>query len=421
MAFPHDDRFWVETANFVGFNSSHSQRILAPSEFKQLFPGRVTSYQQVNDYHDPRVQWAILHKGWLATLPRPVLKNVHRHMRPVFANEVFVVFTNLKELPSVPSGSPHLASYWDEFAKSHPGALARFKTRVWLWLRKKAIALAREVAREVQPQIVQALREQALSGVGDHRPMVYLGGNKALTRTVFGHKMIVDTRDLSLAYHLLLDGYWESWITNVFNQKLREGMTVVEVGANVGYYSLLAASKIGPGGKLYCFEANPAIAEILSDNIEINGFSSRTQVVNMAVSSHSGKLEFYVVAKHMGGSSLFRPAYEHKPVVVEATSLDEFFPPGTRVDFLKIDAEGAEGLILQGSQRLLRENPHISIIMEFIPNNLKAAGSHPESFLQDLSALGFKLGRIDEDGTVKHMTMEQLLSLRHSELYLVRE
>lgn len=421
MAFPHDDRFWVETANFVGSNSSRSQRILAAPEFEQVFPGRVVTYQQVNDNRDRDVQWAILHKGQLASLSRAVLENVHRDMRPVFANDVFVVFTNSAGIPSVPSSSPHLASYWDEFAKSHPGALARLKARVWLWLREKSVALARAVARELQPQVVQALREQAFSRVDNSRPMVYLGDNKALTRTVFGHKMIVDTRDLSLAYHLLLDGYWESWITNVFNEKLHEGMTVVEVGANLGYYSLLAAAKIGPTGKLYCFEANPDIAEILSTNIEINGFSDRAEIINMAAYSHSGELKFYVDSKHMGGSSLFRSGDEKKPIAVRATSLDDFFPAGTRIDFLKIDAEAAEALILQGAQRILRENLHISIIMEFVPNNLTAAGSSPAELLQDLAALGFKLSRIEEDGSVKPTTIEQLLSIKHSELYLVRE
>jgi FkbM family methyltransferase len=422
MEFPHDDQFWVETLNFVDSNIGHSQRILAPAEFEQVFPGRVVAYEQVNEDRNLNIQCAILHKGRLARLTRAVLTNVHRGMRPVFANEVFVVFANLGELPSVSSSSPHLVSYWNEFAKSHPGAVVRFKTRAWLWLREKSIALAREVMQDLQPQIILALREQALSMAGNARSMVYLGDNRALTRTVFGHKMIVDTRDISLAYHLLLDGYWESWITNVFNEKLREGMTVVEVGANVGYYSLLAAAKIGPRGKLYCFEANPDITEILSTNVEINGFSDRAQIINMAVYSHSGELRFYVLPKHMGGSRLFRPDGENKPIAVKAISLDEFFPAGTRVDFLKVDAEGAEAFILQGSQRLLRENPQISIVMEFIPNNLKAADSSPEKFLQDLSALGFKLSRIDEDGTVKPTTIEQLLlSPGHSELYLVRE
>lgn len=154
MAFPHDDRFWVETANFVGSNSSHSQRILAPAEFEQVFPGRGVASQQVDVNRDLNIQWAILHKGRLATLTRAVLKNVHRDTHHVFANEVFVVFTNLGGLPSVPSSSPCLASYWNEFALSRPSLLTRLKVKVRSSLSQKIVLVSREaIHAEAEPEI----------------------------------------------------------------------------------------------------------------------------------------------------------------------------------------------------------------------------------------------------------------------------
>ncbi len=85
----------------------------------------------------------------------------------------------------------------------------------------------------------------------DGRFAVYLGENLALTRVLDRFKMYVDARDISLAPHLLLDGYWELWNTKVFRQLLRPGMHVVDVGANVGYYTLLAAAGVGPRGRVH--------------------------------------------------------------------------------------------------------------------------------------------------------------------------
>jgi energy-coupling factor transporter ATP-binding protein EcfA2 len=111
-------------------------------------------------------------------------------------------------------------------------------------------------------EALQALVSTEKTSAGDaepepmrpHRKVVYLGDHRALVRTAWGHKMFVDTRDLGLAPHLLLDGSWELWVTAAFLTNLREGMTVVDVGANIGYYSLLAASNVGSGGRLVSFE-----------------------------------------------------------------------------------------------------------------------------------------------------------------------
>jgi hypothetical protein len=91
------------------------------------------------------------------------------------------------------------------------------------------------------------------------RDMIYLGDYTALTRTIYGHKMYVDTRDVSLAPHLLLDGYWEQWITNIFRELVKPGMTVVDVGANFGYYSVLAASLVRPDTYTHSRPTRPSI------------------------------------------------------------------------------------------------------------------------------------------------------------------
>lgn len=255
------------------------------------------------------------------------------------------------------------------------------------------------------------------------RPIVFLGNYRALTRTVAGHKMIVDTRDLSLGCHILLDGIWEPWVTQVIQATVRPGWIVVEIGANIGYYTLLMASLIGSQGKIYAFEPNPAIYELLRENLEINGFLDRAIAVKKAVWEKSGTVEFGIASKHMGGSGIFTFSTPDEPVeriTVEAVSLDDYFPAGSRVDFLKIDAESSEFFILKGAQRLLRENPDLVMVLEFFPGNIRNINLDPEQCLKWLVDEGFQIHRIEENGNVRRAAIHELLDLNYSELLIRR-
>ena len=90
--------------------------------------------------------------------------------------------------------------------------------------------------------------------IGGHA--VYLGDHTSLCRTVFGRKMFIDTRDISLAPHLAMDGIWEMWITEAMARLLKPGMSCVDLGTNFGWYSLLMADHIGPSGHLIGVDAN---------------------------------------------------------------------------------------------------------------------------------------------------------------------
>ena len=239
------DRYWVEAAKFVRSCGCAADRVVAPGQFRLLMPGTV-AYEQRHLCTAPEV--LVLHKGMLEKLGRTWIEQATAGLQPTFANEVFVVFSRLHLRSSV-GISTHFAAYIESLESLNP-----------------------------EPQNVPT------TAVANNRIAVYVGDNLALTRTIYDHKIYVDTRDLALAPHILLDGYWEQWITNVFLSVVQPGMRVIEIGANMGWYSLLAAANIGPAGKLLSFEANPRMAEILRRNISINGFLDRAQVVNKAVS-----------------------------------------------------------------------------------------------------------------------------------------
>src|SRR5258707_9948666 len=99
---------------------------------------------------------------------------------------------------------------------------------------------------------------------------IYLGDHLALAQVLDRFKMYVDTRDIGIAPHLLFGGHWEIWITKLFCDLLRPGMTVVDVGANFGYYTLLAAAGVHLDNHIHSIEADPHNFEILNKNVEVN-------------------------------------------------------------------------------------------------------------------------------------------------------
>ncbi len=259
------------------------------------------------------------------------------------------------------------------------------------------------------------------------RQSVYVGAHRALTKTIYGHKMYVDTRDLSLSPHILIDGYWEKWITNVFLEHVKQGMNIVDIGANIGYYSLIGAQKIGNKGHLICFEANPELAEILFNNLQINGYSSYSIVESKAVYSENTLIDFNICKKNLGSSSLWINDEILAPfndttqkITVEAVTLDTYFDKISQVNFLKIDAEGAEPFILKGAKNIIANNPDIIILMEFSPLIIRNAYSSIEDFYRELKEYGFKIKRINTDSSLQELSLSEALNTAHCDVLLKR-
>jgi len=424
MGFPTNDRFWMDTVDFLIEKVGNHERLLAPGEFNAKFPRKIYPYSstltETSVFH-----WAVIHKGTMEEVDDRLLTRISKEFHPVFANEVFVVFSKRKDLKKVDEDSPHIVSFWEKMKIRRSSR--RFLSGIIGGVFKKLKGLGPSVGEKVSRVEFSLLK--TLKGGEMHRDMVYLGDNRALTRTMWGHKMFVDTRDISLAPHILLDGYWEMWITKFFMDTVKEGMTVVEVGSNIGYYTLIAASRIGPQGKVYAFEANPQVFEILFRNIEINGFLGWVTLVNKAAMDKSGSLKFHRSKHHHAGGSivpfsdefLTETREESETIEVEAVSLDEYFADQeTKVDAMKIDAEGAEPFIFKGMRRLLSSNRDIKIIFEFTPTLYASQGLDPRAFLNDLMSQGFKVKHINPQSQLEEMSIERLLEIPLCEVFLER-
>jgi len=262
-----------------------------------------------------------------------------------------------------------------------------------------------------------------------HRPCTYLGEQTILTQTVFGQLLHLDARDTSLLASLVVRGYWEPGVTRALLRLVRPGQHVVEVGANVGWYSLLFASRVAPGGSVTAFDANPRMVELLRRTLAANGYAAAVRVVPLAVTDRPGRATLHRLQRQQGSSSLyaFAPADlavwddQAVPLEVEATSLDAFFgSDGPPPDLIKIDAEGAEPAILAGMQRLLERAPRVQLVLEFRPDVLARAGHDPHAFLTSLVRLGFRLHAITPRGRWRPITVDRLLASEGEELYLRR-
>jgi len=256
-----------------------------------------------------------------------------------------------------------------------------------------------------------------------------VGEHTLLTQTAFGHLIHLDTRDTSLMPSLVAYGYWEAGVTRTILRLLRPGQRVVEVGANVGYYTLLFASRVGPTGSVTAFDANPRAVDLLRRTLAANGLATAARVVPMAVGDRPGRVTLHRLARQQGSSSIYAfgpedlAAWDDEaaPLEVEATSLDAFFDADrTPVDLVKIDAEGAEPAIVAGMTGLLARSPHVRLVVELIPASLRRAGHDPRAFLESLVRLGFRVQTIDRSGRACDATIDTLVACASEELLLSR-
>lgn len=208
-----------------------------------------------------------------------------------------------------------------------------------------------------------------------------------------GIKMYVDGQDYVIASELITYGQFEKEEIDFICSHLKEGHTVVDLGANIGCVALKAAQKVGPSGKVYAFEPAPRNYQLLKQNIDVNGLHQITAIPQI-VSNVSGTKKLYLSSQNFGAHSTIANNVlkeEDGSISVIATTLDDFFRTRGNywVDFIKMDIQGAEGFALEGAATLLQKNPHLKIFMEFWPFGIRNAGQDPEKVLSQMIGLGF--------------------------------
>ena len=249
---------------------------------------------------------------------------------------------------------------------------------------------------------------------------LYLGDHTALCRVLGSYKLYLDTSDTGFGSHVLLDGYWEMWLTIFFARHLKPGMTVIDVGANFGYYTILFGALVGDSGHVYAVEPNPTVVTRLRRSVDLNGLTRRTTVIEGAAGSVDGG-EVILYAPHgepKNGTIIASPdgispdlGAIHK---VPQVSLDAVTAGAPRIDFVKIDAEGAEEAVIAGMMHLLtRDRP--GLILEFNAARYRDA----RRFVDQLQAIYRRMQYIDYDGHAVSITPSRVITDRWGEDWLL--
>jgi FkbM family methyltransferase len=194
--------------------------------------------------------------------------------------------------------------------------------------------------------------------------------------------------DLYISPHLWNYRIWEPSVTSCMLSTIRAGQNVVDVGAHIGYFTIIMSLLVGKGGRVFAFEPEPCNLDLLQKNLDLNGVHNVT-VEGKAVSDRAGRAKLYVSGDNTGDHRLYGSPLERKVHAVDTVVLDDYFESmGEPVHFVKIDAQGLEPKILDGMGSLIARNrERLIILMEFSPGLLRCAGHDLADLLHRLESL----------------------------------
>jgi len=226
---------------------------------------------------------------------------------------------------------------------------------------------------------------------------------------VLGHPMLLDPCD---SLQLSTRGIYEPLETRVAEELVPSGGCVVDIGANIGYYTLLCARRAGPTGQIHAFEPAPNNFSLLQQNVRRNGYRN-VHLQNAAISDTNGRLSLFLSQTNHGDHRVYHSENERRQrILIRALRLDEYFGDQLPlIDFLKMDIQGAEGRALMGMRRLLQSRPPRAILTEFWPLGLRRAGTRAADMLRLLEAAGYQIEQLDQlSGEVVTLSPPELLA-----------
>ena len=206
-----------------------------------------------------------------------------------------------------------------------------------------------------------------------------------------GGTLLVDRADM-VGRVLVASGVWEPHVTEAFRARLGAGDVCVDIGAHVGYYTLLASKLVGPRGHVFAFEPSPGVYRALEENLARNGVTNVT-ALNVAAGADAGTGVLYELAEGSSGNSSLSPrlldsphagtAGEYASVEVDVCAVDTRVPGDefARVRMIKVDVEGYEVEALRGVERILAAGAPIAVIVELSP---EWSLDDPAPFIEDL-------------------------------------
>ena len=223
---------------------------------------------------------------------------------------------------------------------------------------------------------------------------------QGFTSTSEGFDLWIHPNDEILSRSIVYDKIWEPETTKLIKNIIHEGDVGIDLGANIGYFTMLMANLVGTSGKIFSFEPEPQNFEILQKNIKQNHL--KNVVANQsAIGDMNGKIKLYLSNTNAGWHKVFPKQFvdyevSDKNIDVKICSLDKEFID-KKIDFIKMDIEGYEWNAIKGGKKILEENHDVKLIFEFFPMALRANNVKPDTVLTYLLDIGFHIYAIDEN------------------------
>ena len=232
-----------------------------------------------------------------------------------------------------------------------------------------------------------------------------------------GRKMFTQNNDgLALSIFKI----YEPNQTKIVKKYVHEGDVVIDVGAHVGYYTLLMAQLVGKNGKVYSFEPDPVNFELLKKSVEINGFEN-VVLIQKAVSDTTEKIKLFLGDNDSAINRIYdaKLGDAKKSIDVESITIDEYFKENDKLfNFIKIDSEGSEAKIITGMEKFLTKNRKLIMMTEFFPFLIKKSGDEPKQYLKSLENSGFELYNIlDDNKETNKINSESFLKIEPDSEY----
>ena len=216
---------------------------------------------------------------------------------------------------------------------------------------------------------------------------------------VWEGKMFLHPND---AFRLSIYGIHNKIDFEIFKKHVKEGDNVIDICANIGYFTLMLAKLVGPTGKVFAFEPDPRNISLLKKNIETNNYQN-VVVVPKAVSNVNQKCTLFTSQATFGQNRIYEPKktknQEYVPIESETISLDNFFKTDEtmkNISFVKIDVEGAEKFVLEGMENILDLNKNIKIFSEIDLDRLDDAGSSYTEMIELLEEKEFTIFLVND-------------------------
>jgi FkbM family methyltransferase len=256
------------------------------------------------------------------------------------------------------------------------------------------------------------------------RPRVnyaYLGDHKALVMTYYGCRLLIDTRNMQ-HMRIITHGTYEPAVAWAIEENLSAGGRMIDVGTNLGYFTLLGCKIVGGKGHVIGFEANPKIYQMMSSSVFANAFKGRCDTHNNAVFNEQKTFEFTWDSAGHGGGRVITDEGQHRDqnvAEVEAIRLDDFIPADQRtINLIKIDTEGSDPFVIEGAQQLLKSNPGCVVITEWNPKFMAARGYPVERAITMLKNTFSSIEHLKKIGESTAIGADDLAGLNHGNLLL---